>query len=299
MNDQSKTRVIGAFLVGFAIVAGAYTVSNFGESSMPAPSNTAATAIVAAPLRVALPVADTNGDGIEDWQETFVSAGSQINLDGDVSSDYVVPDTLTDQVGVAFLQEIVRAKGYGAFGKSEEEVIKQTVDQISTHATDRILDLRDITISQDISNEAVRAYGNAMADAILQNGNPNLRHELLILEDVMNNLNPESAKELAALSNVYQNTLTSSLAIPVPSLFVKEHLDLINVYNALYNDILTMSKALSDPMLSLVRLKRYEEDATGLALALQNLYLAVEPYAAYFEREDSAVFFVNFSPDYQ
>jgi hypothetical protein len=298
MDDRSKTRVIGAFLVGFAIVGGAYTLSNFGKPSTLPPSNSAATAIVAAPNRVPLPVVDTNADGIEDWQETFTS-DAQITLDKNVSSDYVVPDTLTDQVGVAFVQEIIRAKGYGSFGKSEEEVITQTVEQISTHATDRILDMRDIIISEDVSTEAIRAYGNAMADAIILNSNSNLRHELLILEDVANSRNPESAKELADLAEVYRKMRDDSLLIPVPSLFVKEHLDAINVYNALYNDILTMSKALSDPMLTLVRLKRYEEDALGLALAFQNLYLAVEPYAAIFERDDSAVFFVNFSPDYQ
>ncbi len=298
MDSQSKMKIIGAFLVGFAIVGGAYTLSNFGEPSMSAPVPVAATALVASEGREPLPVTDANADGIEDWRESFIS-GSLISVDAGVSDEYVVPDTLTDQVGVAFMQEIIRAKGYGAVGKSEEEVIAETVEQIAARATDEIFDFRDITVSQDTSNEAIRAYGNAMANAIILNSNPNLRHELLILKDVAEKQSPEAAAELALLAEVYKKMLDDSMAISVPTIFVKEHLDTINVYNALYQDILSMSKGLSDPMLSLVRLKRYEEDALGLAYAFQNLYTAFEPYAAVFERDDSAVFFVNFSPDYQ
>ena len=298
MDTQSKTRIIGAFVIGFAIVGGAYTVSNFGQSSVPPPDTSAATAALTTVTREPLPVTDVNQDGIEDWRESFVS-GALVSVDEDVSDEYVVPDTLTDQMGIAFMQEIIRAKGYGAVGKSEEEVITQTVAQIAARASDEIFDYRDITISQDTSNEAVRIYGNAMADAIILNSNPDLRYELEILQDVAETQSPEAAAELALLAEVYEKMLEDSLTISVPAIFVKEHLDTINVYNALYQDILSMSQALSDPMLSLVRLKRYEEDALGLAYAFQNLYLAFEPYAAYFERDDSAVFFVNFSPDYQ
>lgn len=297
MDNQSKTRVIGAFLVGFAIVGGAYTLSNFGQSSLEAPVN-AATAVVAAPSRVPLPVSDTNNDGIEDWRETFLG-DSEIIVTNSSSSEYTIPDTLTDQVGIVLLQEVIRNKGYGAIGKSDEEIIADTVKQMASHATDKIYDVRDIVVSEDISPIAIRTYGNAMANALILNSNPDLRHELIILREFSTNQSPKAIEELAALAEVYRKMLEDSLQIPVPSLFVKQHLDTINVYNAVYQDILAMSLGMADPALSLIRLKRYEEDALGLALALQNLYLAVEPYAEYFERDDPAIIFVNFSPNYQ
>ena len=73
MDTQSKTRIIGAFVIGFSIVGGAYTISNFGKSSIPPPAAPAATASLTAVSRDLLPVTDTNADGIEDWRESFIS----------------------------------------------------------------------------------------------------------------------------------------------------------------------------------------------------------------------------------
>jgi hypothetical protein len=104
---------------------------------------------------------------------------------------------------------------------------------------------------------------------------------------------------LKTIAKFYLNTRNSTTEIPVPRILVKEHLDLLNVYNAVYFGVDAMSKAENDPMLALVRTKRYQDDIDGLALALQNMYRSIEPYAAAFDRNDSAVLFVSFSPEIQ
>lgn len=298
MEDQNKFRVIGAFVIGFAIVTGAYTVKNFGKPTMPPPTVTDAlsAAVIEAPVRVPIAVVDTNADGIEDWRENFVES-AKISFSG-TSSDYVIPNTLTDQLGIAFLQDIVRSEGYGAIGTPKEKVIADTVNKLSPYATDKIIDVKDITISNDSSLEAIKIYGNQIAKAIIDNKNSNLQHELQILREAIDLQDATKVKELDLLANVYKETRDDTIATPVPKPLVKAHLDLINVYNAMYGDISSMSKVLSDPMLSLVRLKRYEEDAEGLGLALQNMYLALEPYAAAFTADDPAVLFVAFSPNF-
>ncbi len=298
MTDQSKMKIIGAFVVGFAIVGAAFVLKNLTTPANQNLSSIAAQDATIAPVRTIIEVTDNDSNGLEDWRDQFVKSSPITLIETDEDS-YVAPDTLTGQVGIAFLQNIITAEGQGSFGRTQEQIVADTIDQISVYGSDIIFDVRNITISQDTSNEAIRAYGNAMADAIVDNSVPGLRNELLILRDVVGEQSEVGAKELATISEVYANTRDQMLALPVPALFVKEHLDLINVFHALSNDIMTMSNALSDPMLSLVRLKRYEEDAQGLALSLRNMYLAFEPYAASFEQNDSAIFFVAFSPNVQ
>jgi len=295
MIDQSKTKVIGAFVIGFAIIAGAFVLRNFGQPATPPQTSQAAT--VELMNRQVIEVVDTDSNGIEDWQEQFVKS-SPILMEGD-GAEYEAPDTLTGQVGIAFIQSVITSKGYGGVGRSKEQVIQDTVEQVSTFANDKIFVLKDLTISNDPSPEALRLYANAHADAIVGNSVPDLRHELLILRDVLNGTSEKGIDELKTLAQVYLGTRDDVLKLAVPPLLVKEHMDLINVYHAMYKDIDSMTAAINDPMLSLVRLKRYEDDAKGLGLALQNMYKALEPYASAFNKDDSAILFVAFSPNLQ
>lgn len=86
-----------------------------------------------------------------------------------------------------------------------------------------------------------------------------------------------------------------SLLVPVPKLFLKQHLDLINTYEAIYKDIYAMTLSLEDPAVALLRIKRYEDDALGFSLALQNMYDALEPHAGLFTANDPALLFANFN----
>ena len=297
MVAQSKSRVIGAFVVGFAIVVVAYTVRTFNDIPTEYTKATLSATVAEAPNRVPIAVTDSNQDGIEDWREDFIS-GESVVFGSSTDENYELPDTLTGQVGIAFFQDIIRSEGYGAYGKSKEEVVSDTVKQISVYATDEIFDVTDIIVSSDDSPEAVRAYANAHADAIVQNSVPGLRNEALILRDYLNGIHEEGIQELETITAVYLNTRNAVLNTPVPPQLVKEHLDLINIYNALYKDIESMSKAKEDPMLSLVRLKRYQDDVNGLVMGLQNIFDAIEPYAAVFKQDDSALLFVTFSPNF-
>ncbi|MBP6924530.1 MAG: hypothetical protein KBB78_03095, partial [Candidatus Pacebacteria bacterium] len=64
-----------------------------------------------------------------------------------------------------------------------------------------------------------------------------------------------------------------------------------------YRDVEAMSFATSDPALTLMRFKRYQDDALALRLSLENIYLALNPYSNLFSTSDPAVFFSQFSPN--
>ena len=292
--NHSNLKVLGAFAVGAILVAGSYLAAN-SKSTTGTNSATLSVTTVESPLRAPITVRDSNNDGIEDWQEVFLSDLPTI-ITGS-TSDYALPETLTGSVGVSFFEQVLSTEAYEGIGRSKEQIIKDTVTKISTYAADKVFNISDLTLKEDTSTEAIKTYANAHAEAIINSGVPGLRNELEVVREILDGKTEPGLQELELISSVYLNTRDRVLLIPVPNTLAKEHLDLINVYNALYNDINAMTKVVSDPMLTFVRMKRYQEDTEALKLALQNIYLALKPYANHFGQDDKALFFTAFNPD--
>jgi len=293
MSVEPNQKVMGAFVIGFALVAGAWTIANFGSPRLEQP----ATVAVSTTPRVAIDVTDNDENGIEDWRDQFVTTEPVIL--NEATSTYTPPPTLTGQLGVNFMESIIRARTYGPFAKSQDQVINDTVDVLSQKTAHELYGTKDITIIDKWTEADIRNYGNAMAEAMTRNNVKDLEGELKILDDILNRGNTQRMGELKILAGVYERTRDDSLNVPVPALFVKQHLDLINTYHAIHKDIDAMTLSIDDPAFALLRLKRYEEDALGLKLALQNMYQGLEPYAGLFTDTDPAVLFVIFSPNNQ
>ncbi len=287
-------KILGSIIIGFAIVAGTYTVANFGESRMQAPASVIESQ---APARVAIAVTDKDNNGIEDWRDQLVPESASVTLTATSSdSDYELPTTLTGQMSIELLQNYIQAKNNGPFS-TNQDVIDEAVRTISSGATQDLYDTPDISILENWTDEDVRNYANAMAGAVLSNNVEGTDQEINILQDALVRGNIERIGELKTIADIYKRTLEDSLNIPVPGHFVKHHLDLINSYNALSQDLEALSSTSEDPALALVRFKRYQDDAVGLRLSLQNMYLALSPYSNLFSNSDSAIFFSQFSPN--
>lgn len=294
MQGNINPRIVGATVIGFAMVAGTYLVTNFNK-----PDITQTAQVVAAKPapRVSIEVVDNDNNGIEDWRDDFITTEPVI-LDR-ATSTYTPPDTLTGELGINFMQNIILARGYAPFGRTDDEVISDTVDVLSKETAHDLYDTPDIVILENWTNEDIANYANAAADTITRNNIPYMDGELLILKDILDSGDQSRVTELESLAEVYRKNRDETLEIPVPAFLVKEHLDLINTYHAIHKDIDAMTDALDDPAFTLLRLKRYEDDAAGLGYALQNLYLSLEPHADLFTVDDPAAMFVIFSPDFQ
>jgi len=278
-------------------VAGAYTLSNFGSVRF-ASSQPASVVAVETTPRVAITVTDNDQNGIEDWRDTFVT-NEPIVLP-QTEEPYEPPDTLTGQMGVNFVENYLRAKTYGPFGRSQEEVIENTVDVLAEQTAHELYDTPDISIIREWDDEDILTYANTLALAITNNNKAEITEgELFILYDIVTNENSNRLGELEALADTYQQMRDTTLNIPVPAFLVKEHLDLINTYHAIHKDIEAMTLANDDPAFALMRIKRYEDDAAGLGFALENMYQALVPYASLVKPSDPALLFVVFSPEYK
>lgn len=106
-------------------------------------------------------------------------------------------------------------------------------------------------------------------------------------------------QKLLPLENMYRQMRDQALRTPVPQSLAKEHLDIVNVFNALHAGLRDVRSVYDDPVVALMRVKRYQDDATGLANSMRNLYLALEPNANLFTPDDPAVVLVAFAPNFQ
>jgi hypothetical protein len=299
MQGQYNPRVIGAVVIGFTLVGAAFVLSGFTEPRITDVSQQMASARQApeAPARVPIEVVDADNNGIEDWRDEFVTTKPVIL--NQATSTYTPPDTLTGDLGINFFQNIVRSRGYGPFGQTDEEVIENTVNTLTQITETTIYDTPDIIILEEWTDQDIVNYANRMALSLIENDVPELEGELFILEDILTTQNTSRLSELEALAMSYQAYRDDALNPPVPAIFVKEHLDLINTYNALHEDIAAMTLAVDDPAVTLLRLKRYEDDATGLGYALQNMFNALWDYSDLFTINDPAALFTLFSAEYQ
>jgi len=296
MQEQPNAKIIGATIVGFALVGGAFTFSSLTEPKQVIPPQ-AASISDSSTLRVPIPVTDSDGDGIEDWRDEFIITDPIVFNRS--TSTYELPETLTGQMSIAFMEDIIRSRGYGPFGRTETEVIDRTITKLGQEANYKIYDTKDVIIMTGWDNDDIRNYANTVAATLYRNSIPNMKGELEILHALLHSGDTSKKQELENLVTVYRGYRDDTLKIPVPSFLLKEHLDLINSYHAIHEDILGMTLYETDPTVTLLRLKRYQDDATGLAYSLQNMYLSLEPYANLFTVDDPAVLFVMFSPDIQ
>ncbi|MCB9811215.1 MAG: hypothetical protein H6779_03515 [Candidatus Nomurabacteria bacterium] len=298
MLQKLDSKIIGASVIGFAMVAGALVINNMNREVAQTPSEDASLAVVnEAPPRNFIEVKDSNDDGLEDWQEEFLSADKIVI--SSTTENYTPPTTITGQMGITLIRELLSSKVYAPFGSSNDEIVDDLVTNLADKANDKIYDQRDITVTDDMSDDSIRNYGNALAAAIIDNGVKGAETESVVLQRIINGQDDNGIEKLQTLADMYEKTLNDTLAILVPRSFVKEHLDLINVYNALFYDVDAMAKLEEDPALTLIRMKRYEDDVKGSYYAFQNVYLALEKHVEVFKENDPAIIFIQFSPDFK
>ncbi len=295
---QPNQKILGAFVVGFALVGGAYTLSNFGK---PTSQNQAVNvdAFTNKPSdRNYITVTDSDQNGIEDWQEEFVS-NTPLIIDTATGTavQFEMPTTITGQVGIQLFQSVLEAKGRGKIGPDKDMVVKNTAELLRTTVIkDVIYTLNDITVI-DSNPDAIRTYANTLGQNIISNNIPGSENELDIINRALVKENPKELDKLDPIIAMYKTLRDQTLATPVPRGFEQQHIDLINVYEAVRATLDGMKLAFSDPVVALLRTKRYQNDAAGLATAHTNMYKAFVPYDALFNDTDAVFVFDGFRPN--
>ncbi len=284
---QVSRKVAGASIVGMGLVCVAFGMNMLSHEQLQEQSTTNPATVINTPARTYIAVTDTNGNGIEDWREEFLTEEPIVMAS---TTTFVMPETITDQVGIDMFESMVRGKALGPFADTETELVDTATARAIKAGTDTMYTERDI-VTTNTNNITVRAYGNALGQSVVDNSSK-YGDELAIVNRALQTNNGTELDKLNDIALSYKKLRDEALNTPVPDQFIRVHLDLINTYNAMYNTISGLQLAVSDPMVALVRIKRYQDDALGLQYAISNLITALDPYNSVFYADDTVMILV-------
>ncbi len=289
-------KVMGATLVGGALVCGAFVLNNLRTNQIPVAAVIDPVQQIDTTLgdRNFIPVNDTNNDGVEDWREEFVvQAPIELPATG-TPTTFAMPTTITDQVGIQVFESLLKNKANVQFTQTNEEIVGRTTDKVKSLAQDTLYTRESITV---VPTEpvAIRRYANMMGQSLITNNVTDSEGELEIVYAALQTNRQEDLKKLEPLAEMYKKLRDDALAAPVPERFAEDHLNLINAYHAMYRNITDFQMIFDDPLVALLRIKRYQDDATALALILSAMYRNAAPFQSLFLKDDPALVFIAFS----
>ena len=288
-------RIFGATVVGLMLVIGVYIETQ--NSIVPANQIGQLKVGNNPSARSYIKTTDHDGDGVADWRQAL-RVTDPLELQNVSTSTYVTPETVTDQFAVQLFSKMLESKSYGDFGATPEDIIEEAHQSLVTQAKDILYYEKDIKILSTSSPESGRVYANRVAQITLEFGMPiDTRDEIDILDQAVKENNPDILKELEIITNSHAGTLDALLNTPVPTHLVKEHLDLINVYQALLTDLEAMQTAFDDPIFAILRLKRHQDDMIGLYHAFINVFTVAAETGTRFEVGDIALELVTIDYD--
>lgn len=289
-----NSRVLGAGLIGVALVAGAWVLNSL-QSTPVSPEAAVSVATVPAPVRSAIAVSDTDGDGVEDWREPLLTAEPVIL--NTITASYTRSNTLTEQVGISLMEQLFLTKSMNPDADTAP-LVESSIARLGDEAKDTLYTYSDIQVGQANDPETIRLYANTIATAFATNDVKGKRNEILILQDALTTGDARLYKEISEIATMYQKNLAFMLETEVPASLAQEHLDLINVFHALNNSISAMANLDNDPLKALLRIQRYQDDASGLVSAMRNMYTKINQYPGVLGQpnDPATILFYAFSP---
>jgi hypothetical protein len=285
-------RVLGSSLIGLALVCGAWVLNSLSTAPTTPPEAAVYVVNNTPPVRNTLATEDKNTDGIEDWKEPFLTAAPVILTQS--TSTYERAGTLTEQVGINLMEGMLMAQSFGATGASNDQLVKTSTEQAFQANKDKVYTDKDISIITTTEVTSIKDYANAVALILSNNDVKGSKNELLLFDEAVRTGNQKLFAEITRKADMYKTYRDELLKLPVPFTLTQEHLGLINVFNAMEANIRSMTELDTDPLKTLVRLQRYQDDAARLALALKTFYVGIAKYPGLFTENDPALAFTAF-----
>lgn len=288
--------------MGIVMVGGAYFVraSHLAQSAQ----NNSASAITV-PLREYQYIKDTDRDGMADWEETLRgrnSAMPDIQQPATTTQDIAYePKTETAKFALQFFTKYLEKKSAGGKNISEQDIqdviAHESVSFAGINKTVAFV-RNDITILKEKDTASIRQYGNSAGRVVLTNnaGADTTETETAILAKAMKEDNPELLKQLDPIIAGYTAMVVGMREVPVPTNMIDEHLALLNTMQAILDDVRGMQLAFDDPVVAIVRVKRYKEDALALLQSIEAVRTVLESEDIVYQKNEPGSFFFSLRP---
>ena len=281
-------RIFGALLVGAGLIAFAYFVAP--DDSVALAQDPALGVVTAkAPERTYIEIKDSDNDGIADWKEQFQhTAPIRVYTGASSTKATTSVDTLTGQIAVDLFKDVIDREAKGPYGVSRERSLYNASSKFAKAGTDTLYTASALTTSKDFSITALHTYGNNVAAIIAADLIPEgARNELEILTHATQIKNKEMLLELEPIVAAYKTGRDTMLTITVPETMTREHLYVVNAYEALMIDTEAMQEAFTDPLYTMTRLKRYHDDVDALHNAIIVLYQTLHEAGVRWNKTDT------------
>ncbi len=320
----SKKWAIAVFAFVIIITLGLIIVSRYqGDGTKNNPSG-----LNAEPgaLSEAIAQKDTDGDGLRDWEENLwhtnlnnsdtdhdgtpdgeeVQAGrdplvkgpkdallksaQKSNSFGENGEKTNATDTLAQNVFGNYLS--LRQSGVVIDANTSAAIVEAALKNFSDYPAGKTYEMKDISISNDESIEAVRRYGNLLGESIIRDGKPNVDNEMITLYYALETNDAKKLNDLSVIVKSYQKIIGDFLKMPVPAGAARAHLALINSASRIAAEIDAMRLTFSDPVTAIAALRDYQSDGKKLAAAQDTVRFYIQNHGVIFSaREPGAQFF--------
>ena len=269
--NNAQVRIIGAFLAGLAMVAGAF----FIERPTTEPAVVDETGGVTLSERKHIPISDTDADGRPDWEQNLTIVNAASTEDASSTDTYTPPDTVGGQLGLQLFGELVTLQKMGMYEEVEDEFIGLAVDELERLTAAPTFSVDDLKNTAEVTNEtALRTYGNLVAGTIFfyQTDDEN---EFQVFQRMAVDGNPKHLEKLAIIEQQYTDIINALLELEVPQSYTFEHLAIVNSFSELRQDVAAMQLFFKDPLYTSARYSRFTADVLGMNQAIFSLYDAL------------------------
>jgi hypothetical protein len=275
-------RIGGALILGVLIVLVAFAVAKRADNGTATEGK-----LEIAPGRSYIETSDADGDGVPDWEEGFNDRifAAIATPTSTATTTYTGPSTFTGKFAEAFFEDYMQGKMNGADLTDPTKLVTGAVQAVEANTKSRTYSPSEIVVTAD-SEDALRAYGNLIGEILITYSTPNNENEGIILQRALEKNDPAELAPLTPILATYTDYIRYTLAVPVPASLAKEHLTLIDAYEAIRTDIEAMQVAFTDPLYSLARVKRYQDDASGLYYALQSIAAALTDADIFYAKDE-------------
>lgn len=165
---------------------------------------------------------------------------------------------VTDSVARTLLVNLTTAKaqGLGSDTPTQNQLISEAVSHLQKKQINQFSQ-KNLAIVAD-SPATQRAYGNALALALIKNASNSYADTMIIIDTVATQENPAELKKLAAIGREYR-ALANDLALTaVPKTFSPFHLQLVNNFSTIADSYQAMALLLTDPLQGLAGIQQYQ-----------------------------------------
>ena len=246
---------------------------------------------------------DTDGDGVLDWEEglwgtdptkkdtnddgtpdnveiakmKFASGegGGELSLESDASPNGTETLTETDKFSREFFSTVATLNQTGAVDQETADKLGESLSaQIQNTVPKKVFLLSDFKIIKDDSMQAIKNYNNVLNTLYTQKSATTTRPVMNILQDFVideNNVDTSVLPELDPTIAEMKEKMDGMLKMTVPQSLASLHLDIINGFQRLLENLNNLKLYDADTIVALTAINQYETNANLLIEAMTNL----------------------------